>query len=162
MSIVAYRNGVIASDNQATYGSTKYPVKKLQVIQLSFGLRAVVGITGDMAHRAPLLKWYRSGGDPKDFPEFQKTDNWTRLIIATPSGFLTVIEREPQPLKFNNPPYMAYGMGRDFAMGAMFMGGTAVEAVHAANQHSEGCGFGVTSFDLSKLDEYPIDDPEVF
>lgn len=44
--------------------------------------------------------------------------------------------------------FMAWGSGRDFAMGAMEMGASAYRAVEVAIRHSTGCGYGIDLFDF--------------
>jgi len=44
--------------------------------------------------------------------------------------------------------FMAWGSGRDYAMGAMEMGADARRAVEVTNVHSTDCGFGVEAYDL--------------
>jgi ATP-dependent protease HslVU (ClpYQ) peptidase subunit len=45
-------------------------------------------------------------------------------------------------------PFMAWGSGRDFALGAMAMGATAREAVAVACRFNVYCGNGIDAFDL--------------
>ncbi|OBR52335.1 hypothetical protein A6456_10570 [Paraburkholderia tropica] len=45
-------------------------------------------------------------------------------------------------------PFHAIGSGRDFAMAAMWLGKTAVQAVHVASQFCSGCGMGIDALEL--------------
>jgi hypothetical protein len=47
--------------------------------------------------------------------------------------------------------FSAWGSGSEFAIGAMEMGATAIQAVQATSKHCVSCGFGVDFFDTREL-----------
>lgn len=146
MTVIAYRDGIIAADRQATSYGLAYEVEKLFVSE-----DAIRTGTGDASFVMGMIEWHKAGADPKTFPESQKTDDWARLIVVTAEG-VSWYERSPYPLRMKGE-YMAWGSGADFAMGAMYAGASAEEAVLAAIKHNNSCGIGTSSAAIAKITE---------
>ena len=60
---------------------------------------------------------------------------------------LWVYEGVPVPVQHGHTP-IAFGHGRDFALGAMAMGANAKKAVEITNKYSLQCGNGVYTYTL--------------
>lgn len=103
---------------------------------------------GNAAQGILLEQWYEQGANPDTWPGFQKPEDFTTLIIAQSTG-VVVYEDVPALLPVVSR-FMAWGAGRDFAMGAMAQGATAKEAVLIANQFSIYCGFGVDAYEICR------------
>jgi hypothetical protein len=89
-----------------------------------------------------MARWYEAGADPADFPKCQEDkDDWARLIVVA-DGRVMVYERHPIAFPVEDP-FMAWGSGRDYAMGAMARGATAREAVEIAMRFDHHCGMGI-------------------
>jgi ATP-dependent HslUV protease subunit HslV len=91
------------------------------------------GTAGDCAEGDQFKQWVADGEQGR-FKPSKRTDG----IIVRPNGdiFLFNFHGTVQI----RPPYYAMGSGLDFALGAMFAGADAIQAVQAAIQHNEGCG----------------------
>lgn len=144
MTVIAYRNGIIAADQQATYGNVKRKLTKL--FELESG--EVVGFTGTAAAAMELLAWYKDGAKKEDWPQaMQDTDEWAQMIIAYPGG-CKWYDKRPYPQEVQDK-FTAWGCGAEFAIGAMAMGADAVKAVTIACEFCDGCGVGVDWYQLS-------------
>ena len=159
MSVVAIKEGIIVSDRQGTSGNIKCACTKLRVVQ-GPNSKVAVAITGTLHHMAPLLDWWNFANPVGEVPVFQKTSDWSRLILAYPSGLVEVIEDHGYTYRIDgNKGFYAFGSGREVAVGAMAVGATAEIAVRTAAAWSADCGMGFDRVVLEKLDEYPIQDP---
>ncbi len=145
MTVIAWDGKRLAADRQATNADMRAKVSKAR--RLSGG--CVVAFTGELEKGLVLTRWYEEGALPERWPAFQKTDDWTRLIIADANG-VRVYEKELVPQTFDET-FMAWGSGRDFAMGAMAMGADAKQAVEVASMFNVYCGGGVEVFDLQEV-----------
>lgn len=92
------------------------------------------------------MRWYESGTDIEKLPAFQRTDDWCHLIVANQNGVKSY-GREGVVTPVNS--FMAWGSGRDFAIGAMACGASAEKAVEIANRYNIYCGFGVDKYEIS-------------
>lgn len=149
MSVIAWDGRTIAADKQATIAGMRTTVTKLRRIKRLNHPPEVIGWTGDMDSGEMMAKWYESGGDPDKFPECQKTDAWSRLIVADKHG-VRFYERQPVATRVEDK-FAAWGSGRDFAMAALYLSNSARMAVGVATQFSTECGMGVDEFDLTSL-----------
>lgn len=143
MTVIAHDGINVAIDRCANSGDFRFEVEKFQ--RLKDG--RIVLFTGRLEHGLLVAAWLEEGADREKHPKFLN-DDWCRLIVLD-RGTLTEYEATwaPQPV---TQKFMAWGSGRDFAMGAMSMGATAKEAVEVANRHCSSCGFGVDVFPVRK------------
>lgn len=148
MSVVAWDGRYLAADMQATVAEMRVSISKIRRIKSG----EVVAWTGAHEHGLRLMQWYVDGADPLQWPEFQRGEHWTRLIVAGPDG-VKHYEQEPVAQEVHNP-FMAWGSGRDFAMGAMAAGANAEAAVCCANRFNIHCGCGVELFDTRNPMEF--------
>ena len=142
MSIVAWDGKIMAADKICT--SADMRVTTTKIVKLDDG--TVLAWVGEQGGGFALTEWYKNGKKRCDWPSVQGTENWTRLIVADETG-VSFYEREPFPQKVEEH-FMAWGSGRDFAMGAMAMGASAKEAVEIASRFSISCGNGVDCFEV--------------
>lgn len=140
MTVVAYRDGTMASDSSCWIGDSDV-TKIKKIYRIKDGL---VGVAGDIYSIVKFIKWAKDGWDEDEFPEGSVLE----AIAVDPQGRVTLWEGAaycPVPLR---APYTAIGAGADFAMGAMFAGGTAEMAVRAACKHNAKCGGPVSVYKL--------------
>lgn len=146
MTTIAYRDGVMAADTQATDFNTTYQVQK--VWRLPDG--GVAGLCGDASRGYAGVKWLMDGEDGEP-PSIKGA----YIVIARPDGSLWLAEEH-----FPAFPIMdrtvAHGCGRDFARAALAEGKSAVDAVFAAIKHDVMTGAPVMSMCV-----VPRDFPEV-
>jgi len=112
---------------------------------------AILAWTGGQHAGLLLAKWWEAGAADEFWPDCQHHENrWSRLIVAR-KDYVEFYEQEPIALPVT-ALFMAWGSGRDYAMGAMAMGASATEAVEIANRFDIDCGLGIDIFDLGELD----------
>jgi 20S proteasome alpha/beta subunit len=143
MSIVAWDGKTVAADKRACIADAAMTTTKIW--KMDDGL--IVATTGDLSFGIAMLQWFNNGEEEKDWPPFQSTDDWARLIIFDPLTRPYCYERQPVRQVVEDP-FMAWGCGREFALGAMAMGATAREAVEVACRFNVYCGNGIDAFDL--------------
>lgn len=143
MTIVAWDGTTLAADKRATNQATISIVTKIRKISGN-----LVGACDDFSSCVALFKWYEEGATEDKWPEFQKdNDRWAPLIIITPDRKIFRYERTPIPYEIEQSFY-AFGSGRDYALGALHMGATAVQAVQAACTWDAGCGNGIDALEF--------------
>lgn len=150
MSVIAWDGKTLAADRQANDDGMRRMATKLIVTAKGEAL----AWTGDHSYGLALAGWYTIQTVWPTAPE----GVWARLVVVRmangkmPDGSVL---KKPQVVVFENMPveveivddFMAWGSGRDFAMGAMAMGAGAVKAVEVACQLDTNCGMGVDSYD---------------
>jgi len=140
MTVIAWDGGSLAVDNLACSGDLGLTLKKYKVLSDNL----VVAWAGDHEQGLMLAKWYEEGQKIEDWPAFQRTKDWSRLVVA---GDFGVGEYEKEPvLQTMEDKYQAWGTGAYFALGAMAMGADSEKAVEVANEFCVSCGKGVSVF----------------
>jgi ATP-dependent protease HslVU (ClpYQ) peptidase subunit len=135
MSVVVWDGITLAADRQATSGEMRVTTRKIK--RLSDG--SLAGWTGASEYGQLLVEWYERGQDRDKWPAFQRTDKWARLIVVRQDGVVLEFEQEPIAQPVLDVP-MAWGSGRDIAIGALEMGATAIQAVEIACRYNVYCG----------------------
>lgn len=129
MTTIAYRNGVIASDSGMIILDAKVGITQKIARHPEHGL---AGGAGNASWVTKFLKWHEDGqrGDP---PEAQVDDEAIdRGIVVTPDAPMAIKVFEPGGMHVVTTEYYALGTGREVALGVMWKGGTARDAVKAA------------------------------
>lgn len=137
MTTIAWDGKVLAADRQQTSGDMR--TKATKIFRLDN--KTVVAICGTLSCGLLLVEWYKAGAKAEAWPTFQQDDLWSRLIVATPKGIVEY-EQLPVPLPILEP-FMAFGSGRAYALGAMAAGCGAREAVKIASKFDTFTGLGV-------------------
>lgn len=128
MSTVAWDGKSLAADSVGASGSTLVTTGKLY--HLPNGEAAAT--TGDYAAGQIMVEWYQAGADLAEYPKCQANeDSNATLIVAKPGGACCFYSMHPHVVTVMDP-FMAWGSGRDYALGAMAMGADAAKAVHVA------------------------------
>lgn len=154
MSILAWDGKIIAADKRAVNGDLYITTTKLfKVLDFGMVIGGYAGFVGDAGQGMALLKWLADGAEPIEYPAFQATENWTRLIHID-DIYSPIIVKEYQQTAYpliHEERYLAWGSGRDYALAAMYLGKSAIEAVKFCSNFDPNCGNGVTHFEpLSK------------
>lgn len=142
MSVIAWDGRFLVADRMCTTSGYTWLTDKLI-------------LKGDIAYAIsgyahifePLIAWHEGKGK---WPAEQATPEWSRLIVVRHGGELRWTENVEGGWMRTPQPYMAFGAGRDFALGAMFQGANAEEAVLAASALCDSCGLGLTIYDSQK------------
>lgn len=147
MTVIAYRDGVLAADrrihnhNVATWGTmTKIARSPAGTIGGSCGQPALI---------FRFANWLRNGGTGPFDTDGER--DWEGFVIS-PQRMMTAYDHSgTHPI---NGPYLVVGSGKEVAYGALFVGASAEDAVRAAIAHHAECGDGI---DVLRLDESLFD-----
>jgi ATP-dependent protease HslVU (ClpYQ) peptidase subunit len=136
MSVIAWDGKTIAADRSITFGEVKMIGNKLW--EIPGGAIAVCG----GSYSGMLVKnWWISGARKEEWPDIQKDkEAWSILVVANSKKGVIYYEQEPVGIEVGG--IMAWGSGKEIAIGVMASGGSAVNAVEIACTYSPFCGFG--------------------
>jgi ATP-dependent protease HslVU (ClpYQ) peptidase subunit len=142
MSIIVWDRKSIAADRQGTTYGMRYAAQKLHRVLTVEGTMALACVGNEEAAHL-LFAWYKAGCKKDEWPALVQSDkeNNAYLIVATRKGCV-VYQRQPVAIAVLDE-FIAWGSGRDYAMGAMAKGATAREAVEIACRFDVSCGIGV-------------------
>lgn len=139
MTTIAYRDGMLAADTAMCQGG----VMMGHLVKIHRrGDGHMVGAAGDASYNARFSKWFLEGekGPP---PEAKEGPDWLdRGVIFRRDGSLHVFE--PRGDFRCSDEFYALGSGKEAALGAMFAGATAENAVRAAIRFDPHTGGDVT------------------
>lgn len=137
MTTIAYRDGVLAADTQATDG---HGCTNGRVIKVERRGPFLAASAGQACFARRFLDWFRSGmpGDP----EIGNAECNADGMIFMPDG--RIIEFSPFGSKTVHAEFYSTGSGMDYALGAMAMGATAEEAVRVAARFDNSTGGEIT------------------
>lgn len=141
MTIVVYRDGVMAADSLVTDHDLRCgAVRKIQKIN-----GCLVGAAGGLAEVQMFFAWYaaRAGTDRPVLTD----DNFEGLVVM-PGGQVNWYGHGLLPTRLD-APYHAIGSGFKVAMGALWMGASAERAVECAIALNIRCGGPI---DVIRLD----------
>lgn len=138
MTVIAWDGKTLAADRRASVCGLARSVHKIERVK---GM--LVGMSGDHATAAELLKWFVSGGE---FPAKAREDTATLLVVDHSGVHLYTAGPEPMMVLDG---HMAVGSGRDYALMAMHLGKTAKEAVELTCLFDVNCGNGVDVLEIT-------------
>lgn len=136
MTTICWDGKTLAADSQA-HTTFKSRIRKLY--RLPDG--AIFGAAGLVQEALAVLAWLEGGEKPGDLENFEG-------LIVTEAGASVIgmrLMREPVL-----EPFYAIGSGAHFALAAMALGASAVEAVRIASRFDPGTGGRVESMRLGK------------
>jgi hypothetical protein len=124
MTTIAYRDGIMAGDTLVADEEVRFPCRERKVHRLRDG--TLIGLCGDLAQTQAFMGWLRKGM-PGECPPFDKSD----AMIVRPDRVLIFCEGG-RFSTLSGVPYVA--------LGCLWHGGTAVEAVRAGIAHDIASG----------------------
>jgi hypothetical protein len=144
MTVIAYRDGVMAADSRMTVeteagGIRMARCEKMYCYLDGLDRYVVIGVAGEGFPALRFVEWYKNG--PLDEPPvelFTNGDANFSAIVLTHEG-LFEYDKWCIGEKILDD-YYAIGCGAKAALGAMHRGATAEEAVVAACAHDPLCG----------------------
>lgn len=141
MTIIVYDGVTLAMDGAGIHEGAKVPiVKAWQTI----GDEVVAGV-GNAAQIAVMRDWYTAGAKSETFPETQRASNpWCELIVVGKHG-LKRYENTPSAIQHGHHK-CAFGVGKDFAYGALGAGADAQKAAQVALSYAPDTGHGIILF----------------
>ena len=141
MTVIVWDGKTLEADRQGSVGDTTVTRSKLH----HFENGDVAASFGATDFGLMLMRWLEEGAFPEKWPAFQRTSDWTGLVLWH-AGQILEFNQEPVGIPCEDP-YMAWGSGAHYALGALAMGATAAQAVEAASKHCASCGRGVDTFE---------------
>jgi hypothetical protein len=139
MTVIAYDGKILAADRLASEGDYKAHATKIRLLKDG----SLVAGGGQLSLVFEMFHWIESGADPETMPSRQRCrDDWAQIFLLRPGEPLHCFEQSPLPL-IHEGPLAAGGNGREFALGAMHFGASALQAVEVASRICRGCGAGV-------------------
>jgi len=144
MTVIAWDGKTLCTDQQANDGSMKWEAEKAWYItNKATGKICIVTGVGTLGYIIQLRDWFASGMETA----LDITPNMAELIVIDDEGLCVFSgEKTYSPVRLKAP--MAFGHGREYAMGAMAMGANASDAVTIANEYSLHCGKGVACYTI--------------
>lgn len=147
MSVIAWDGRYFVADRMASSGELKGRATKLHK---SADDKHCFGFVGALDSGLMLKQWWERGARQDEWPAFQSTDNWCRLIVLDVfKRRVFTYERHPVAIPCEDK-FDAWGSGCELAIGAMAAGASALRAVQIASQHCNTCGLGRVWMDLDK------------
>jgi len=138
MTLVAYRDGVVAADS-ATWGAGGRVItghnKKIRRLNSPLMAGALVVCAGASGVIARFHEWLEAGG--KGEREAVKAGDGFQALIVHADGGVTRYDEEWLPFALQ-APYHVLGAAEAFMLGALAAGASAKEAVRLAMVHTEG------------------------
>lgn len=132
MTTIAWKDGVLACDSQATDMGTRSRAKSKLVLTDDYAY----AVTGSLAFGLDFVRRLESG---EEDPELKKA---TVVRMDRRTGQIVVFDPPGYPIPVEDKLF-ATGSGGDLALGAMAAGASAEEAVRIAIAWDADSGFGV-------------------
>ena len=136
MTVIAWKDGIIAADRAVGVGELLLEVAKLRRVG-----NVVLAACGPADFGEAMIEWYERGCLREEFPQTQKQEDFAILVAASPAGVSLFYQTQHAVRRAAD--WSAVGSGAELAIGAMAAGASAVEAVQIAITYSRSCGFGV-------------------
>lgn len=149
MTTIAYRDGVIAADRGTSAGSL-LTYQRTKIARNPAG--DLLGACGSTAINQAHLDWFR-GGEKGPQPELKARgggDCDIAIIVRVGEAIIEMDDDGSYPI---NELFTAIGSGREFALGAMFAGATAEEAIEAAMRYDPYSWGGIDVLELGNASE---------
>lgn len=143
MTTIAYKDGVLAADSLATFGSATF--KETKITRLPDG--TVVAIAGEGSAGNRFLEWLM--GEGEEMPEQQDF----AALRVTADGVLVYTGEYTTAALTTDP--VAIGSGGNFAIAGMHLGMTAAEAVQLATEIDPNSGGPVCVAEYEEPEEEP-------
>lgn len=140
MTVIAWKDGVLAADKRSTDGSLARTTTKIDRAPNG----ALMGGTGNSSVCRELRDWWIAGADVAKWPT--KGTDATLLVIEL-GGRALLYWDGPVPVELEDG-FIAIGSGSDFATAAMHLGKSAREAVEVACLFCTSCGNGIDELAL--------------
>lgn len=140
MTTIAWDGRMLAADGMSVWGAMKVRSEP-KIVQID-GKTWMAG-AGRAEHVAMVVEWVRDGC-LKPRPLFRKDEGVNIMVVRVDDdGFaqLTTMEEELVEVSHGGGP-LALGSGGHFAMAAMHLGKSAMDAVRVANALCSSSGMG--------------------
>jgi hypothetical protein len=146
MTIIAWDSRYVMADSMATNASKRVANAEKLVVRNS----TVYGLTGAAALFEPMIAWHIAGADPATVPKGRDADDDATLFVFSTERAAFYKTELPFAEDFRSSP-MAWGIGSEFAIGALDAGADLKTAVEIAIKRSVWLGGPVQIIDLESL-----------
>jgi hypothetical protein len=144
LTTIAYRDGVLAGDRRATDDGTIMPGRFRKVYKNKQGW--LYGACGDSGPCEHLNRFMHSCPEGLPFDARWPAGKYSALVVS-PDGHLFIVEKGFIEQLYDQEFY-AMGSGTTPALGAMYMGADAIQAVKIAIEIDSKSGGGVDAVSL--------------
>lgn len=144
MTTIAWDGETLASDNAGWYGTIKMRVVKLHRIEFEGEpyIAAFCGLESFVNDARAYLSGAGEKPQPGDYEDVQRG-----------AGFALIVDRSNRAWQLSTTfaktpvyePFAAMGVGREFALGALAVGGKATQAIELAIEYTDFAGLGVSA-----------------
>ena len=136
MTTIAWDGRILASDKRATNGNGQVlittKIYRIGGSDENIFKGCLFATSGDVAAGRLMLEWFKRGGKTAKFPDRQRDkDNRSTILVVSQHGELMYFLDSPVPM-LPEQNLFTLGSGGEYAMGAMKMGASAIEAVKIA------------------------------
>lgn len=140
MTVIAWDGKTLAADKMICTSAKRIGTKIYSINGELFGMSGALHI--GMAR----LAWVRAGMIAADYP-IGGDSEWGQVLRITKERKIVLYNANGFPMHFEDP-FHATGSGSDFALAAMYLGKSAVEAVEVACALSNECGMGIDTLEF--------------
>lgn len=137
LTVVCFKNGVLAADRRVTYSYDLICGDRTKIFCTDNGNG--YGFSGNMSESVLFAEWVAAGCPTASRPELSDY----QAIRIEPGGIVALASGKYPAFATLTASFYAIGSGRELAMGAMWQGATAEEAVECAIALCSSCGGGV-------------------
>lgn len=149
MTTIAILGRTVAADTATTFGCG---MSRLDSPKIVAHHGCIAGAAGSATYCGAFLRWFEAGEKSDCEPEAKSEgDGPDTGVILRPDGSIDIYQ--PGGWYRARPPYYALGSGGSFAMGAMYMGASAYNAVRAGIEHDPWTGGEITVLTLPETGE---------
>lgn len=147
MTVIAWDGEVMAADKQGTCGNGFRITTKLHHVP-----QGICGMAGEFWHGLEMLAWFDGGMDPSAFPKCSGDDgDGSHIMLVTHDKQIITFHAKCRGYgEILEDKMLATGSGGEYAMAALYLGYSAVEAVEVACALDPNCGAGVDTIRLKK------------
>lgn len=133
MTTIAWKAGILAADTACVLDGIAY-VGRVKICRRDDG--SMAANAGPMDWGDAFRSWFL-GGEVGPAPKRGKGDEACGPVgcVFRPNGDVLLLADPEVGFSLIRPPYYALGSGHEIALGVMWHGGTAEEAVRAAIKH---------------------------
>lgn len=152
MSVIVYRDGVMAADTRAYSGDATPIGHKMKIFRLKDG--SLVGFSTTKPGLSEAMVAWFNAESPEGPPPVEM--NFSALLVK-PNGEVFYYNDSISPSGPLVGPYFAVGSGDHYALGALACGAAATEAVEVACQFDPWCALPVAALALADASEVQND-----
>lgn len=131
MTVIAYRDGVMAADSQVTDSGADMVYGEVEKITTINGW--LIGAAHSLIHTQQFFRWMRGSKIEPDW-------GLVHGVAIRPDGRMFEFDHAKTPFEMKCEHGFAIGSGARFAIAAMMAGADAMKAVEIAMALDSGCG----------------------